>query len=369
MKKTYFIALATLVCTTIHAQIQSQDFYSFRMNNMFNVNPAYAASEADLKLYVGGQSQARGLDFNMKNMVFGIFSKFSENQGLGFNVISDSRGAFQTTKASLSYAYLLKINDNQTLSFGVSTGVLSNAFVQNRLANMDMLDLSDPTLNQNYYNSIQFIMGAGLHYKWKNLQVSASLPHLVSTDRGTNMYTHALASYRIKASEKFEFVPSIYFQSIPSLSQVFGGQLRTTFNDLLWAQVGYQSNNSFLTGIGFSLENFDLGYGFRVSNSSFASISNGTHELVLSYKIANKKKRSMYNPTLIEIDHRLAKLLTKKITAENKEEVIDEVQKIKKLTANTVINDTTPEAANEAAEFLRNIEQKLVLLQNKLNEK
>jgi type IX secretion system PorP/SprF family membrane protein len=349
------------------AQIQSQDFYAFRMNTMFNVNPAYTTSEDGLSLFTGGLAQNKGVNFNTKNIMFGAFSKLSKSQGLGGGVITDSRGAFETTKASLSYAYLVNLNKNSNLSFGISSGILSKAMNSNRIDNFDLLDETDPTLLNTYYNGIQFIAGAGALFHWKELKISASLPHIVATNSSLNTFSHLLASYNFKTKGKFSFEPSFYFHGIPTLRNVFGGQIRTNFNNLFWLQSGYQNNSMFHTGLGFNYENVGIGYGYRVNNSKFATIASGSHEVVISFKISKKKKKVNSNQTLVEIDTRLTNLLNENITPENKKVFIKEIQSIKSLMINTKIDNSTPESISEASSYLKSIESKLIQLQTKIN--
>ena len=129
MKKLGIIA-GLLVAQSSFAQIQSFDFYSFRLDNMFNVNPAYANSKDLMQVYVGGLTQNQGVASNTKNLTAGVYSKFSKSQGLGGNIITDYRGAFQTTRASLSYAYTAKFSPEAKISFGLNAGLFSRQMPQ-----------------------------------------------------------------------------------------------------------------------------------------------------------------------------------------------------------------------------------------------
>ncbi len=367
MKK--IVLLALIYTNFSSAQIQSQDFYSFRMDNMFQVNPAYANYSKGLNINLGGIAQTQGVDFNNKNLYVGMYSKVAKNQGLGGNVITDLRGVFQTTKAALSYSYTAHFNEQANLTFGLSAGILNFSMNPSRIEGFDYIDQTDPTLDRNYYNRTQFVAGAGLLFRWKELDISFSAPHIVLTNNRTNAYLHAMAEYHFKAGERFKVAPSFVFQYLPVLGNLYSGYVKGTFKDAAWLKVGYQSNHSLHTMVGFNVQNIGIGYGFRFNQSPFSTIAYGTHELMISFKITSKKDKTLYNPTLVEIDHRLTKLMTKKVTDKNRSETIDEVRKIKNLMENTAVNSTTPDAAEEAAGLLKTIETKLIEIQSRLNEK
>lgn len=366
MKNVLFIAL--LSTNSLFAQITSQDFYSFRMNNMVNVNPAYSNYSDGINVYFGGVSQTKGVNFNTKNLTAGAYSRVSAKQGIGVNMITDVRGAFQTTKATFSYAYSAKFSEIANITFGLNAGIANYGLNQNRIEGVQYLDQTDPTLDANYYNGTQFIAGAGILFRWKELEASLSLPHVVQSNATANPYFHSLLEYRIKTKNSFTIAPSVVYQNIPVLGSVYAGYLKGSYKDLIWLKGGYQSNQAIHMIAGFNVENIGLGYGYRINNSRFNTVAHGVHELTLSIKINTKKNRTIFNPTLVEIDHRLTKLQSKRITAKNKQEVIDEVKEIKRLMENTEINNSTPEASEEAAEYFKKIEQKLIELQTRINE-
>lgn len=367
MKK--IVLLALIYANYSSAQIQSQDFYSFRMDNMFNVNPAYANYSKGISINLGGISQSQGVDFNTKNLYLGISSKVAKNQGLGGNIITDLRGAFQTTKATLAYSYTAAFNEQTNLTFGLSAGILNFGMNNSRIEGVDYIDQTDPTLNRNYYNRTQFVAGAGLLFRWKELDVSFSAPHLIITNNPANPYLHIATEYRFNTGERFQVAPSFVYQHIPALGNLFAGYVKGSYKDVAWLKAGYQSNRSLHTLVGFNIQTIGIGYGYRFNLSKFNTVANGVHELMITFRIGSKKEKRLYNPTLVEIDHRLTKLLTKKVTENNRQELLDEIREIKQLMEHTAINNATPEAAEEAAEYLKKIETKSLELQSRLNEK
>ena len=188
MKKistTIVLLISTIVLFS--QQIQYSNQY---LVNKYSLNPAYTGSSGYFQAFanyrkswvgVSGAPEIRGVNVN---------SNFNGNMGLGGTIQSEQNGIFRNSTAALSYAYHLKLNDAQSLSFGLSAGVLQNNI---DLSGSKSLNSSDPiiTNNQNV-RTMLFDANFGLVYKFKNLNIGFAAPHLVPSkaqnDAGT-LYT------------------------------------------------------------------------------------------------------------------------------------------------------------------------------------
>jgi type IX secretion system PorP/SprF family membrane protein len=280
MKKILY-SLLILLAFSAKAQILSYDFYSFKVNNMFNVNPAYTGKDDGLNVILSAQTQNKGVSYANKNYMFGVHGRVSKKQALGLKVISDTRGAFQVLKADLSYAYLVKISDDMKFSLGLSGGLLKNSLLVNRIENFQLLDQSDPTLTKSYYNTNQFTAGAGFLYTYKGLDVSFSLPNIIATNQPLNGYLNASVFYTIKANDEFKITPWICYQNIPVTKDVSSLLVKAMYKDAIWIQTGYQTNKSFCAMFGVKIENLSIGYGYKTSPRQFGTVTSGMHEITL----------------------------------------------------------------------------------------
>lgn len=290
MKKFFYLTAIITLGKILNAQIVSYDFYSFRINNMYNVNPAYSAKGEGLNALLSAQTQNKGVPNANKNLMFGVYSKVSNSQAIGGKIITDTRGAFQTIKADISFAQIAKLNANSNLIFGISAGVLNNNLSITRIENYEVLDATDPYLNQNYNSNTQFVAGAGLYYNYKTLEISASMPHLLITNQNVNSYANAAIFYTIKTGEKFKITPWVCYQNIPITKSLTSGYVKVMYADKIWLQAGYQTNSSLAAMFGVNLDNLGLGYGFKFSNNNYKNISTGAHEIMLSYKFLRTNK-------------------------------------------------------------------------------
>jgi type IX secretion system PorP/SprF family membrane protein len=284
MKHTLYILFLAITFGAT-AQVLSYDFYSFKVNNMFNVNPAYTGNEKGLNIILSAQTQNKGVSYANKNYMFGMHGKVSKRQALGTRVISDTRGAFQILKADLSYSYLAKISEDMKFTLGLSAGLLKNSLLVNRIENYDLLDQSDPTLTKSYYNTNQFTAGAGFLYTYKGLDVSFSMPHIIATNEPMNSYINAAVFYTIKAGEEFKITPWICYQNIPVTKNVTSLFVKGSYRDMFWIQGGYQTNKTFCAMFGVNIENLGIGYGYKSSNGQFKTVTSGLHEITFVFRI------------------------------------------------------------------------------------
>ncbi|MCB9188580.1 MAG: PorP/SprF family type IX secretion system membrane protein [Flavobacteriales bacterium] len=353
----------------VHGQIVSQNFYTYRLDNMFNANPAYSAEGEGVNFIINAMSQNQGVSFANKNFMGGVYSKISPSQGLGARIVSDTRGAFQVLKGDITYAYILKINEDSHLNFGINSGILNTNLVTSRIENYELLDQSDAQLYSPYFNSLQFTAGFGALYKLDKLEVSIALPNLVSTNDDIITYLNGALQYTFDAGEKFKVTPWLSYQNLPVIKSVGGLYVKGDYLDKLWLQAGYQTNSAFSAMAGFKWENFGIGYGYTFSNKLFSVISTGYHEVSLRYQLVNNKEDvapSSGNTTLADILSEMTRLADTEVTEENKEDLKDQLVKLKKELLNAEIDNTDPKQAKKVEEQLTAINEKLIILEQKL---
>jgi len=368
--KRYVICFLLFVCIKVHGQNQSYDFYAFRLSNMFNVNPAYCTQDSGVNIIMNAQSLTQGVSFANKNVMGGVYSKIGNQQGVGAKLISDTRGAFQSLKADLSYGYLAKLNDFHSLSLGLSAGIINSNLNTNRIQNFEVLDLTDPTLTDPSFNATKFTAGGGLLYSYKTLDVSVSFPHILTSSQPFNGYANAAVFYEHVINDKLSVQPWVSYQSLPVTKSVSAFYLKGVYKNLFWLQAGYGSNKSFAGAFGTTLDNIGISYGYRLSNPEFRQVANGVHEIVLRIRLgvnSDKVKSSKKITNLDDIISSIDRLLSKTITAENKSQVREELEKVKVQLRNAEIDNSDPENAKKVEQQLIIIDEKLKMLENKLS--
>jgi type IX secretion system PorP/SprF family membrane protein len=220
---------------------------------MFNSNAAYTGKGDGIKVMLNAQSQNKGVAFANKNFMGGIHSKIADDQALGLRLISDTRGAFQVFKSDITYAYLLKLNDRHKLNFGLNAGILNTNLSTQRIDNFDIIDQSDNLLYNTKFNTLQFTAGFGLLYNFDKLEVSLSIPSLISTNEKVYSYMNAAVFYKFEINEKFSITPWLNYQNVPITSGIGGLFVKGEYMEKIWLQTGIQTNKSFAMMVGVNL--------------------------------------------------------------------------------------------------------------------
>jgi type IX secretion system PorP/SprF family membrane protein len=369
--KKILLQILLYIGVCVNAQVMSYDFYSYKQNNMFNVNPAYMTKNNGINMIVDAQSQNTGVAYSNKNIMAGVYSIVGKQQAIGGKIISDTRGAFQLLKADISYAYKAKFTEDHSLTLGLSAGILNNSLLVSRIENYEALDKTDPTLTKSYFNTTQFSVGAGLFYNYKNLDVSISLPNMVVTNQNINGYFHSAVFYTIKAGSKFKIEPWVSYQHIPVTKSLGALFVRAVYRDLIWVQAGYQTNNNFCAALGVSIENITISYGYNTSNNQFSTIASGRQEVTLGYRIipkSQKAKTTQQENSLTTILAKLDELSKADITDANRDDIKKQLQLLKQQLQTAEMDNSTPEKAETVNKQLLQIDEKLKLIEQKLQK-
>jgi len=291
MKSILFFSIIVLFSLKIQAQQQAHLTQYF--DNYLYVNPAYAGSTGMMGIsgihreqWVGfsGAPRTSLLSFNMP-------LKY-ESVGIGSTLMRDEIGPTNTTQLQLSFAYKLKFDENQSLSFGLNGGFgLLNSITSNLNSTIE----NDPSKFLNQQNRFLPNLGFGLLYKRQKLFVGLSVPKLFENSLdGTTLntekrYYFAQIGGVITLDEQWDLRPSTQLilnsgspinldLSVAAIYQqrfIFGAMYR------LQAALGvffqYQINDKFRVGLASDF-----------STQAIRSYNYGTYELLVSYDLSLK---------------------------------------------------------------------------------
>ena len=290
MNKIYKYGLGLLMVFTIGstAKAQLNPLAAQYYTNQYLINPAMAGADQGLRF----NAAYRKLWSNVPGspLTQNITADYGFNKvGLGLNVYNESEGLQRQTRVVGTYAYHLKMNneDNQ-LHFGVSIG-----FMSQRLENSDIYgNPNDPGVGQ-YNDRKTYLDGDfGLAYTTKKLTVQASIPNLKSVLKKdviklADVSTfYAAASYRLNLSEGengFDLEPKVAYRGVQGYDNIWDAG----------AQLEIANKQVFLTALYHSTENatFGLGMDFRkkylisgnytTQTSALSKYTNGSFELNL----------------------------------------------------------------------------------------
>lgn len=270
---------------------QQRGVYTQYMFNGLVINPAYAGVDGPMSVSLIQRSQWTGVDGGPSTQTLAAHSLFREkHMGVGLTIVNDRIGIHRNLNALSNYAYHLTVGHDQYLSFGLQAGV------HNRKS--DYLSLigdgnTDPRLHNPRFSHTSFDIGAGLYFRSRTLHVGLSVPEILpqrlrlsdslTIELGNRTY-FLFSKYRLSINESVDLEPSTLLKSLPGLPFSIDVNLNAIFYDALTVGVSYRSGESADLLLQAQITpQLKFGYAYDHPVGEIARISNGSHEMMVSY--------------------------------------------------------------------------------------
>jgi type IX secretion system PorP/SprF family membrane protein len=321
MSKRLFLFLF-LVCTVSYGIAQQAPQYSLYMLNPLQFNPAYAGTEDAVSLTGVYRKQWVNLDGSpAQQSITAHMPLYFLSSGLGLSFDNDQLGARRYSTFKVHYNYQLPVGPSGVFSAGINFGLGQFVWDGDRLRTPGGqydggIDHQDNLLPANQVSASTSDLGAGVYYTDGRLKAGISAANLLgssiqlddvslSNERQYFLY----GSYDINVGRTLELVPTILLKSDFNEYQVeLSAILR--YNGNVFGGVSYRGfDNTHLDGIvflaGFNLgQQTTIGYAYDLTLSPLNSVSNGSHEIVLNYRLKEnfgkgKLPKVIYNPRFL----------------------------------------------------------------------
>ncbi len=290
MKKGGLIVFIILLCSTLVAQ--QKTVLSQYMFNGQVLNPAYSGVHEKLSATALYRNQWVNLEGAPTIQTITINSGFQRNRnGVGLMISNDQLGIHRDLSVYASYSYKIKFN-NGALSMGLQAGFnhLKSDFTQLNLKNPGgpILVGDRGEFNPNF--------GAGLFYYSDIAYVGISVPYILSnkiigdesilSEAKESRYYFATVGRAFQLNQDMVWKPSVLirFQEDAPL----GYDLNTNFiyKEMVTLGASYRSGDAFLWLFELQLnDKFRFGYAYDMTSSGLNQFSNGSHEIMLNYRI------------------------------------------------------------------------------------
>ncbi|MEM1214409.1 MAG: type IX secretion system membrane protein PorP/SprF [Bacteroidota bacterium] len=318
MKALFTTLTLSLVALTLWAQQPAQ--YSLYMLDPFRINPAYAGLE-DALVFTGAiRQQWTDLDGAPSGQrVSGHLPFYFLSGGFGVQFENDRIGPNQLTNLQLAYNYQLDL-DNAILSIGAGAGLQSWRLNGNELQTPSgtyepgfTFNHNDPFLSalEESGNGLQFSVGA--FYRSERLDVGISAENITATPIELSETTYqtervynAFVRANFEVGRRFLLQPSALFRT-DGIEQQTDISVLVKYNDNIFAGASFRGYNATTQDaiaalFGFNLSaNIQLAYAYDIGLSNLRTVHNGSHELVIRYRInqtigAGVPPRIIYHP-------------------------------------------------------------------------
>ena len=296
MKKFSYIIALLLISSVLFAQ--QKPLFSNYVFNDYYYNPAIASTQERVDFRLLYRNQWAGLNGKPSTQTFSANTALKKFPlGIGGNVYHDKTGPLRTFGFNVGISYGIKFKNKSMLSAGVSVGMV-HLRLQDDINVREGGDVA--ILNAQKGKAIPDA-GLGVYYKWKGLYVGFSLPQLfqskikLEVDDPNNLnklvrHYFLAAGYKVKVADKFELEPSFLLKAVKAAPLQGDISLKAIYNNLVWLGATYRTKDATVIYAGVTIKDmFDIGYSYDITTSNLNGVSQGSHEVLLAYRLKKGK--------------------------------------------------------------------------------
>jgi len=261
-------------------------------HNMFDkflYNPGVAGSQSSVNVGLLHRAQWVGVPGAPTTQNLTVESRVEALKGgIGLNVINDALGPLSTKTATISYAYQLRLNENNQLGLGFSFGMMQIGFDEEWVTPDGQIDSSLPPTGS---AATVPDIGLGLYFTSENYYLGLSVTHLVPFEANFDgvatfnpaRHYYVSAGYDYDIDEQFSIRPSYYMKTDGVIFQM-DFNVNAFYQQKHWAGFSYRIEDAIAFLVGFEVaDNLTLGYALDVVTSKLASEAKNGHEILLRY--------------------------------------------------------------------------------------
>lgn len=293
MHKYFYLLIGciALFSTSIRAQQQPvTDLYQFEG---LTLNPGYAGSQVQISTTIIVKDQWANFPGSPVTQLFTAHTGFkSGRHGVGLLLSNDQIGIHNDFGLYGSYAFKI-VSTAGTLSLGIQGGF---NFLTTDFSLLNIKDQTDQIL-QGRATAFTPNFGTGVYYNTQDNRsfLGFSVPYLLATkaidvdgiltNSKRNRYYYLYGGTKLKA-ENFQFHPSALIRMQEGAPITFDLTAAVVLYDVVRVGASFRLNDSLISFFELELfENLHLGYAYASTLSEIRLYSNGSHELMLNYRL------------------------------------------------------------------------------------
>ena len=289
-----------------------------------NLNPAFTGADVCSRVSFNYRNQWPGISNAYKTyMVSADHFLAKQRIGVGLLVANDEAGSSQlrTTLINPSAAYEISINRTSTLRFGLQPGIGIRSVNYTNLLFGDQIvrgnNSASIEANDIIKSKVYFDANAGLLLFNANYYFGISAAHLNRPNQSLLDGNSKLPiKYNAQAGRTFEISQGTtrnpFAQSSANIAMHFRGQNKFDQLDIgayynryiftlgVWYRgipilksykPGYSNNDAVAFLVGYKKDGISIGYSYDITISKLSMVSNGAHELSVSYQYCPPRKK------------------------------------------------------------------------------
>ena len=334
MYKTNLIFFCLILVAGMRLQVQAQQrpHYTQYILNQYILNPALTGIENYTDIKVSHRIQWQGLsgapvttyfsvhaplgkkDYKTNATSFGIdgenprgkqyyldYEASAPHHGIGFQLVNDKAGPFNTLTAYGTYAYHIGLSPRTNLAAGFGLGLNRVNLNTDKLYFGNGVTVDPAVQGSGILGRMKFDLNAGLWLYSANyfagLSVQQVVPqqlefadNVVRQARGRKVpHFFATTGFRMMLSEDINMIPSVMVKYVNATPLQADLNLKFQYRDLLWAGGSYRSQYGFAAMAGIrALNAVMISYSYDYTTTRLNQVSNGSHEIILGFMIGNR---------------------------------------------------------------------------------
>lgn len=271
------------------------------MYNMSMVNPAYATDSGNINFGALYRAQWVGSEGGPTTGTFFAHSPLAKNVEAGLSIIHDEIGdVVKESSVFADFAYVLKINETNKLSFGLKAGATFFSTNFNGFIYSD--ELPDPAFANNLSKVFPNV-GIGTFYFGENYYVGLSSPNLLTTKHlerqdgvlmtGVETIHYFLTGgYVFNFNENLKFKPAFMARSASGVPLAIDITSNFLINNKVELGVGYRVGDAVSGLANFRVTpDLRIGYAYDYTLSNLGRFSSGSHEIMVLFDISKNKDK------------------------------------------------------------------------------
>lgn len=292
-----------LLAAQCHLAAQPSPIHSQYFLNPYVYNPAFVGNQGYTELFFTHRRQWVEIEGAPLTTALSLHLPTRSKLAFGANLYATKQGLIQTSAGLLTAGYTLPLSHNQYLRAGISAGFRSTGIDQSRVNATHPGDLA---FSSDYNNHLGLDANVGLNYQLGGLTLGAALANPFKKGNPLNEGLHkaavsALDELMLSAAYRIELEGAVIEPQLlygrQGANQARMEALATVFlRELVWVGGSYRNGYgaSFFAGVRLG-EVARIGYAYELASQQVAGLGRGSHELLLSYRLGEKKESGPAN--------------------------------------------------------------------------
>jgi len=303
----YYIKSLLLCCIFISTIANAQNVFQSNQYMLFQpiVNPASMSSYNEVNFVGYYRNQWQGFEGAPTNFgLLGVAPIRNTSITLGGSLLSEQIGIHKKTSIQLDYAYRLQLNLKSALSFSLSPKV---NVIKDEYQLIETTVENDPNIGINAISAIAPNASFGMYYYQKRFYIGFSSPNLLYNSLKGNAYTtnfelnkvayYLHSGYQLVNSDRNNIYTSIYLKTTTGAPALLSGNIAWEgLNEKLLLGLSYRTSKELVALLKVKLKTFTLSYAYQYSLTAISQYNNGSHEVMLNYRLKPKKEAILIAP-------------------------------------------------------------------------